>query len=187
MHLHVKNYFGYAEALFEIAVSNNKVENFLNDSFFILDIIQSHPILVLVFNSYFVSNQEKFNLIDRIFSEKVEKLIINFLKLISKSNLFSHYKHILVKFIKLANMHLHQTWGEIETAFPISVSIISSFENILSNKLNKKVHLRQKINSELISGIRIIVDSQIFDNSIFSQLKLLKQTLKKQTKTKKSL
>lgn len=187
MHSQVKNYYGYAETLLEISISDEKVKNFLNDSFLILEIIQNHPVLISVFNSYFVTKQEKFNLIDKIFSDKVEKKMVNFLKVIGKNNLFSYYRQILIKFIKLANAHLEQTWGEIETAFPIPVSVINNFENILSKKLNKKVRLRQKINSQLISGVRIIVDNQIFENSLFSQLKSLKQTLKNRIDIKKSL
>ncbi|MXR33364.1 F0F1 ATP synthase subunit delta [Mesomycoplasma hyopneumoniae] len=187
MYLYKKNYYGYAESLLDISISENNVEKYINDCFFILSIIQNNQVLILLFKSHFIGKQEKFNIIDKIFSAKIEKILVNFLKVIAKNNLFLYYKQILLKYIKLANSHLSQTWGEIETAFPISSVITSSFESILSKKLEKKVHLRHKINSKLISGIRIIVDNQIFENSLFSELKLLKQNLKKHLITKNDL
>ncbi|MBG0731005.1 F0F1 ATP synthase subunit delta [Mycoplasma sp. 'Moose RK'] len=185
MTINPKIFHNYAESLLEIAVAQNSVDKFLTDSFFVLEIIQEQRILLKIFGSHFISKQEKFDLIDKIFVEKIDKLFTNFLKVVVKNNVFSYLKIILKSFITQANHFLSQDFGKIETAFPLTATIISRLEKKVGEKLKRKVKLTQKINPNLISGIKIIVDNHIFENSVDSQLKSLRQTLL-QTKSKKN-
>ncbi|MCP9306633.1 F0F1 ATP synthase subunit delta [Mesomycoplasma ovipneumoniae] len=177
MHPQVKNIYGYSESLLEISISEKKVDQFINDSFYIIDLVSANPSLISIFASHFISKSEKYTLIEKIFESKIDTYMINFLKVICKNNLFSHYNQILIKYIKLANAYLGQSWGQIQSAFPLSPSEIAKFEDLISQKLNKKIVLRPKINPKLISGIKITIDNHVFEHSLSSQLRSLKQKL----------
>ena len=96
-----------------------------------------------------------------------EKITDNFLKLLIKEGLEKKAKEIL----NLAEDFLLQKQGKRKITFETARKITDSQRKLLDNFTNKGDIVKEKINSELIAGIKIIInESKQFDASMQSKL-----------------
>ncbi|CAT05343.1 F0F1 ATP synthase subunit delta [Mesomycoplasma conjunctivae] len=175
---HPKSLYLYAESLVEVGKEEQILSDLHSEVQHILQIFKSESQIIKVFTSYFISQEEKFQLVNKIFQDN-SPYLVNLFKILIKNNLFGYIKPILSKFDKLSCQILNHAYGKIETAYELDATIISRFEEKLTRKLNKKVVLKPIINKDLIAGIKITVDHHVYENSISSQLKSLKTKLLK--------
>lgn len=177
--LNPKMFHLYAESLVEVGLEHNILPNLQNECKEVNLIILEDSKFANILNSYLVNHEEKYELINNVFGPFFSSFIVNFLKVLVKNNIIIFLKPILSKFNEMASEHLNIAHGQIETAFPISQQKVADLEKLISKKISKKVFLKPVINSNLISGIKITVDHQVFENSIDLQLKELKSHLLK--------
>lgn len=67
--------------------------------------------------------------------------------------------------------------GVIESARPLAQSQLDSLKVALGGRLQKSVSLTNQIKPELIGGVRLVVDSRMFDNSIQGRLDGLRKRM----------
>ena len=72
----------YGEALFELAVEENKVDAFAEEISAILDILKQNPDFVNLLNHPKISKEEKLQVMEEVFGGKVSKEIQGFLNIV---------------------------------------------------------------------------------------------------------
>ena len=96
-----------------------------------------------------------------------KKVIDNFLKLLQSAGLEGRSKEIL----DLAEDLLLQKQGKRKITFETARKMTANQEKMVENFMKKGDVIKEKINSELIAGIKIIInDSKQFDASMQSKL-----------------
>lgn len=65
--------------------------------------------------------------------------------------------------------------GTLESADPVSDADLADLSAALAKRLNRKVSLVARVNSELLAGLRVNVLGTTYDGSLRSQLQRLKQ------------
>ncbi|MFN8770949.1 MAG: F0F1 ATP synthase subunit delta [Neisseriaceae bacterium] len=169
--------YPYASALFEIAKSDGKIEEWLSILNNLCKISQTPDFIDIMGNPKITS--EKVTEILMSILGTSDKNIKNFLDLLHFNNRFSVLPEIFTLFEKMFEDDAKIATAVIESAFPIKDQDIEQIENILSNRFNKKVNADVKINSELIGGIKIIVDDIVIDASIQGSLSKMAMQLKR--------
>ncbi|MGL4343008.1 MAG: F0F1 ATP synthase subunit delta [Metamycoplasmataceae bacterium] len=168
---------GYAMALFSLAKEENKMELFFNEISIISDAISHNNELLNILSSLKINFKEKEKIIKTIFKD-TNFLIINFLLIICEKKLIFKLDNILNLFLKYSSDTLNIKNGIIFSSSMLSSQRIRKLENNLSLKMNSKIKLKNIIDKELISGIKIKIENTIIENSIRSELEQIKQELK---------
>ncbi len=175
-----ENLTGYSLALFSIAKEENKVSKYLRDAKSLLFIFSNpnNASFIDILNSKKIEKLKKDKILDKTFKDLNNKQFLNFLKLLASINKFKFINSIMATFIKFCSEHLKIKEGIIYSSSPLKEIKIKAIEKKISNELNYKVSLKNLLDKELISGIKIIIENTIIENSVISDLDKIKQILK---------
>ena len=159
----------YAEALLSIAVDDNKVIDYQKEVKELRKIIKDNDDFLLLLDSRFLSVEERMHNAELLlpgFSPD----IVNFIKIIVKHNRIRYLKDILDAFNSLCNENQDIVEGLIYSAFPLNEDTLLKIKNKISQIENHAVDLIPKIDPSLIGGVKVVINSHVYDGSIKNQL-----------------
>lgn len=169
-------YSRYAGALLSIAIEENKIEVYRNKIKVWKNLIMENQDLIHLFSSYFISKEEKEQIIDQLFVDEEEN-IKNFIKVIVQNKRANSILKIFDEFISECNEKLEISEGIVYSVEKLSKEQLDALEKNLSIRLNSKVELVNLIDERLIGGLKVVVKDKIFDGSIKNKLEKLKESL----------
>ena len=167
----------YARALLSIAIDEKKVLEYKKAMNELEDYFSNNLEVDEYLKSYFVSDQEKYDVIDKISHHFALVNLSNFIKLLVKKHRFDNFRYIDKEFNKLANEDLNIHSGIIYSTFPLSKKEINSIEEAISLKEKRKIELTNKIDEKLIGGVKVCIADKVYDGSIKNKLENLKSQL----------
>ena len=171
----------YSEAFFSLALDKNKVSEYKEDLKLVLDTFKGVDSIDLFFASEKITKQEKKDLIEKSFNEKISVDAKNLLKLLVDKGRMGYITEIAEDYFHLANENLNICEGLIESVRPIDETRIKELETLLA-KDGQTVVLRQKINKSLISGFRITLNNEVIDGSMKSKIDQMQDLLSRKVK-----
>ncbi len=167
----------YARALFLLAKEKNVLDVIEEDMKLIFNVCQTVNDFTLLLESPVIIISKKQNIIRKIFENKVHKISLSFLDLITKNKREIYIKDIGRNFLNLVKKHK----GIKTTVFTSAVSIDQSLRKHVIEQIKKsfntEVELIENTDEKLIGGFILRVDDQQFDASISTKLKKIKQDL----------
>lgn len=169
----------YALALLSIAVEEHNNENY---RLLVKDLYNSFnqsEDLKLLLKSTFVSKDEKKNLFKTMLNDIELKKVLDFVLVIIDNGRSSYLLPILEEFIKVSNNYDNISEGIIYSTIRLSEKEIEKITNAIAKKLNKSIHLHNRLDSSLIGGVKVVIDDHVFDGSIKNKLNNLKTQLEK--------
>ena len=159
----------YANALLSIAIEDNKVIDYQTEVKELSKIIKDNPDFLMLIDSRFLSVEER--------KEEAEKVlkgfstdVINFIKIIVEHNRVNYLEDILQAFNTLCNESRDIVEGLIYTAFPLKEEILLKIKNKISQIEHRDVDLIVRIDPSLIGGVKVVINSHVYDGSIKNQL-----------------
>ena len=159
----------YASALLSLAVDDNKVILYQEEVKELRKIIRDNPDFLLLIESRFLSVKER--------EENAEKLlssfstdVVNFIKIIIKHNRVNYLVDILDAFNSLCNENRDIVEGLIYSAFPLEEATLLKIKKKISEIENHEVDLIPRIDPSLIGGVKVVINSHVYDGSIKNQL-----------------
>ena len=170
-------YVRYSNALLSLAKDEGKVKEYKEAIKSLLAFFESDLEANTYLKSYFVSDEEKFILIDKITKDFKLNSLSPFLKLLVKKHRFNSFKYIANEFISSCNENIGISEGYIYSTTPLTEKQISDVEKAISKKLNQSVELSNRIDERLIGGIKVVVHDHVFDGSIKYKLETMKTKL----------
>ena len=159
----------YASALLSLAIDDNKVIAYQEEVKELRKIIRDNPDFLLLIESRFLSVKER--------EENAEKLlsnfstdVVNFIKIIIKHNRVNYLVDILDAFNSLCNENRDIVEGLIYSAFPLEEKTLLKIKKKISEIENHEVDLIPRIDPSLIGGVKVVINSHVYDGSIKNQL-----------------
>ena len=171
----------YSEAFFSLALDKNKVSEYKEDLKLVLDTFKGVDSIDLFFASEKITKQEKKDLIEKSFNEKISVDAKNLLKLLVDKGRMGYITEIAEDYFHLANENLNICEGLIESVRPIDETRIKELETLLA-KNGQTVVLKQKINKSLISVFRITLNNEVIDGSMKSKIDQMQDLLSRKVK-----
>ena len=171
----------YSEAFFSLALDKNKVGEYKEDLKLVLDTFKGVDSIDLFFASEKITKQEKKDLIEKSFNEKISVDAKNLLKLLVDKGRMGYITEIAEDYFHLANENLNICEGLIESVRPIDETRIKELETLLA-KNGQTVVLKQKINKSLISGFKISLGNEVIDGSMKAKVNQMQDCLSRKVK-----
>ncbi len=164
----------YAQAIYEVAKESNQVNDYLDLAIALIDAGNHNPELFDYLASGSVALNEKSVLIKDI--TQGNEFFSNWLLILLESGKGRYLREYINEYINMYNEEHGISNGYVWTTEPIDQSVISKFEELLSKKLDKEIKLQNKINKEIIGGVKLEVGDNVWDNTIKNKLlQLLKE------------
>ena len=172
----------YGQALFELALEMDSLEAWQNQAKGIIEVFKANPELSDFFNAVKISSSEKKNLLIRVFENQIDKTMLHFLCLLLDKKIINGTKEILGKFILLGNEERGILNGTVLSARSLSKEEIERIEEAMTVRMNQKTELVNRIDSSLISGVRVVIGNEVIDGSMKSRIETLKNELLKESR-----
>ena len=167
----------YAKAIYPVAKENNAEELLLNDMTFVIATLEQCRDLRLAVESPIISTSVKIRLVKEIYQEKVSELTMKFLILLIKKRrerLITDICHCLKTYI-YNDKYVEE--GLVITAHELDQESKKSIQTFLNSIHNKNVIIKYQIDKNLIGGLKIQLDTTVYDTTVQTQLVGLKKNL----------
>ena len=168
----------YASALVSIAKEEQKLEQYKLAVLSMKETFAQNPELLKLLKSYFVSEENKNQVIDDLTKEFGLKNLTNFIKLLVIKHKIYLFKDIANEINKGINFELDVYEGFVYSTEPLEKAKITEISQVISKKIGKKVELKNKLDERLIGGVKVVVHDHVFDGSVKYKLETLKEQLK---------
>ncbi len=168
----------YAEALFEVALEMEKLEDVEEEITFVSNVFEKEDRLKTVFEHPKLSKTEKKDIVNSLFKEKLSKEVMNLLYITIDKGRERFIKDIKNSYISLSNEERGIVEASAVTAVPMSDKEISKLQDNLSKKLNKNVKLKNITDESIIGGVLIRIEDRVMDSSIKGKLEDIQKSLK---------
>lgn len=169
----------YAQGLFELAKENSTVTEKKNAAATLKDALEQNPELRVFLRAVKVTGAEKKGFIEKVFGEAVDADMIRFMKLLIDKGRISYLDQIMTEYIRLANDYLGIEHGIVWSARALKEDDLARIRKALTVKTGKNIILENKINPELIAGIKVTVGNNVTDVTMKNKIDSMKQTLLK--------
>lgn len=125
-----------------------------------------------------VNVDDKENIIDYVFVKDVDKLIINFLKLLVERNRFNLIYDVIAKF----NLLLDDVNNVARVEVVSAVSLNENEKNIILEKLSQKIRDKQisvkySVDESIIAGLVFKLGDDVLDTSVSHRLEELQKSI----------
>lgn len=167
----------YAIALLEIAIEQNKTEEFRKEVKILKNIFQNSPEFCEILSDVNIDLAKKYSMIDKILAS-VNSDILSFVKVIIKNNrahyLYKIFKETLYRFddyleIQEGKLILSKEMSEEEKE-----KIIKSIEK----NEGVRLELEEVIDPSILGGFIVTLKDNVYDASLKTKLQNLKESLK---------
>jgi F-type H+-transporting ATPase subunit delta len=167
----------YSKALFDIDRSNGQLETRLKDFDSLLELMKNNPKLLKFIEAPQVTLQEKEKVLKTCLSDKLDVTFFHFLLYLIEKRRLNYLAQIASEYRLMVNEELGIWEVEIITAVPIESDIEEKLKAKLEKFYQKKIKIKNEINSKMIGGAVLIIANEMIDWSIRGRLKKMKEHL----------
>ncbi|MBO6813557.1 MAG: F0F1 ATP synthase subunit delta [Rhizobiaceae bacterium] len=169
----------YASALFELAVSENKITAVEKDLGRFQQLLDGSKDLAQLVNSPVFSADEQYSGIDAILTKaKITGLVGNFVRAVTRNRRLFAMPGMLAAFRKLAAEHRGEVTAEVTVAKELTAAQTKELKTTLKGVVGKDVAINATVDPSILGGIIVKVGSRQIDTSIKTRLSSLKLALK---------
>ena len=126
-----------------------------------------------------VEEDQKLQLLRKIFGERMEQLFVEFLAVLVRKRRAVYLIEIIDEFNRRVEFEKGINRVTVITAVPISSEEESALVATLMTKTGKKIELEKKVDPKIIGGMVVIMADEIIDGSIKHDLTQLEEQLQK--------
>ena len=167
----------YAQALFDLAVKHDAVDEFLDQAIFLRDSLSDADYQRVLVHPQ-ISAAEKHALFTKAYEGRVHEALLGFLYLVADKNREAYLTPALNELIGIIERHNGKVTAQVLSAAPYDEKQAESLRSILSLKLDKQVELDLKVDPAVIGGPYIYVDGYYIDWTVKKRLRDLTVSLK---------
>ena len=167
----------YAEALFQLSEEENITKEIYNELHDVVEVIKNNKELDNVLKSPLVAKNEKTQLIEALFNNKINNDLKNFLKILVEKGRISSLKSIELTFKELLNDKHNIIEGTVISAIALTEKQVKELEEKLSKKYNKNVTLENEVDESILGGVLVRLGNTQIDGSVKTRLDNIKDQL----------
>ncbi|MBQ7008371.1 MAG: ATP synthase F1 subunit delta [Ruminococcus sp.] len=166
----------YAEAIFELAEENDCLDDICYDLTDISNVFTANPELTQLLTIPTLSKEEKISVLEQVFVS-YKGILFDFLCLLTERNRIAYICEIESVFRKLYNQKNNIEEVTVTTGVKLTDDEKCRLTVKLQNKLSKRINLIEKIDSQIIGGVRLQYGDVLIDNSIASRIENMTKEL----------
>ncbi|MFZ2257514.1 MAG: F0F1 ATP synthase subunit delta [Clostridiaceae bacterium] len=167
----------YAQALYDVAVSKNRVEKYIEDLTSIVKVIDESADFQRVIKHPEISTKEKKKFFINLFKGKIDEDLLTFLLILVEKDRILFLKEKLVELKKIDLENRETVIAKIRTVKALKEYQKVALAEKLQAKYHKKVEIEETVDPDILGGILIRVDDDLIDGSVRSSLEELKQSM----------
>ena len=162
----------WAKALIELVQEDESLDinTVISDLKFVLQTIDESEELKNVINNPSISTEEKQIVISKLFQDKINPIVYNFLFVLNLKKRMSLISEIVEEFEKELEILKNIVRVDITSAIDLGEDRRNDIKNRVAEKLNKEVKVNWGVDQDIIAGLVFNINDTVIDNSIKHKL-----------------
>lgn len=171
----------YADAFLDAAEATGAEAVLEEMGSFVEDVLLKVPGLEEIFNSLVIARDEKIRVIDRVIAPRASELVTNFLRVLARHGRLELLPAIWRE-ARIRNEIRHgRRRVPVTSARPLDASAQERIRKRLAESLPFEPILETRVDPSLLGGIVIRVGDTIYDSSLATRIKQLRERLKQRS------
>ena len=168
----------YGEALFEVAMEEQKADIFLKEAQDILATLEQNPEFDKLMKHPKISKQDKEEIIDKVFDTQVGKEMTGFMKLLVNKERYNELPKIFTHLIERIKEEKRIGVAFVTTAVELTEEKKEAVKKrLLQTTQYKEMEMHYTVDDSLIGGMVIRIKDRVVDSSIRTKLDEMKKQL----------
>ena len=169
---------GYARNLMELANQENMVESCYSEIKAINDELNNNPELARYMVSADYSSDDKKRKLQEVFNNELDNSILHGLFLVIDNLPKKHMELELIhEFLDYYYQSRGIIFGTVYSAEKLDPREINTVEIAFSHKLDKTIRVENKVDPELIGGVKVVINESVWDGTYRAKLDDLRNQL----------
>ena len=165
----------YGQSLYDLAAEENLTDDILGEMETVRGILKENPDYVTLLSEPSVPKKERLQLVDESLGSGLTPYHLNFIKILIEKGLLREYSACYKRFRKSYNETHGIADALVTTAVALSDSQLSQLKEKLEKISGKKILLEQKTDPDILGGVRVDLEGQLFDGSVKGRLSELRR------------
>lgn len=166
----------YGKAL--LGAAGSKVEQIVSElESVIKDCLNRFPKLEQAFASPRISEEEKDAMITRVFGGQLDKILLNFLKVLARRRRLGSLRVIQAAVSEMRDEQLGRLRVKVTSAQTLTDAQKKDITANLKKKFGKEVVLMEKVDPSLLGGIMLRIGDRVYDGSVQGKLQTLRRAV----------
>ena len=167
----------YAKSLMELAIEKGLLEQVNFDMRTLQNVCKQNHDLVNVLKSPIIKSDKKASVMQGIFGNTFNKLTLLFIDTVVRKRREMFLPLIADEFIKQYNAHNGISLATVTSATTLTAGMQASVKEFIEKETNARVELKTQVNPDIIGGLVIRIEDNLYDSSIAKKLNTLKKEL----------
>lgn len=165
----------YAQALFELAVEHNQLEQWAEDLRFTDQVLQDEEFLALLQHAE-VPLERKISAVDTVLQD-VSGLVKNLVYLLITRRAVGLVHEVQIGYNQMLDEHRGRQQVEVTSAVPLEDQELERITQFVANLIQKEVAVSTRVDESILGGIIIQIGDQLLDGSVRASLENLRREL----------
>jgi F-type H+-transporting ATPase subunit delta len=168
----------YAKSILDLAIERGVLEQVWQDFRSIESVCASSPDFVRMLKNPIILPDKKKDVLKQVFSN-VHEITALFINILVNKHREGFLADVANRFLFQYDTHKNITRGELVSPMPLSAAQKASIKKVVEEELKTSFELVERIDPSLIGGFTLRVGDKLFDSSIATRLRKLKQEFSK--------
>lgn len=167
----------YAQALFELAEKEGKIDRVLGDLSTVNMTLNSDPEFEKLMKHPGIPSVEKKQLVVNLFKDKCDDLTLRLVEMLCDRRRLEVLPEVEVSYKQLLREKKGIVVGTLVSAEPLDEGQRAHLESQLRQKLGKQLELNVEVDKSLLGGFVLKLSDQVIDGSLKGRLQAIERSL----------
>ncbi len=166
----------YAKAL--LAAAGAKTDEIVSQlEAVVKECLDRFPTLEQALGSPNIAQEEKEAMLDRIFGGKLDKLLLNFIKVLCRRGRAVSLRAVQVTASTMRDEQLGRLHVQVTSALPLDDAQRTAIRARLKTSFGKDAVLEEQTDAALLGGIVLRIGDKVYDGSVLGKMQQLRQSV----------
>lgn len=167
----------YAKSLMELAIEKSLLEQVNFDMRSLQTVTKQNTDLVNVLKSPIIMADKKTAIMQALFANSFNKLTNMFIETVIRKRREMYLPLIAQEFAKQYNQLNNISTATVTSATPLDANVQASVKEFIEKETNARIDLKTQVNPDIIGGLVIRIEDNLYDASIAKKIKTLRKEL----------
>ena len=168
----------YGQALYELAKDEGLTGQILGELKAVDEVFAAQPDFIRLLCTPSIPKQERTQVVDTCLRASVHPYVLNFLKILTEKGYIKHFSDCCTLFRQQYNKDNGILAVTAVTKLPLSDELLKKLTQKIAEVTGKTIDLVNKIDPEVLGGVRLDLDGKSVDGTVRSRLDDIRSILK---------
>ena len=167
----------YGQSLYDLAAEENLTDDILGEMEAVKGIFMENPDYVTLLSEPSVPRNERLQMVDESLGGSLETYHLNFIKILIEKGLLREYSACYKRFRRSYNEAHDIADAQVTTAVALDDGQLTQLKEKLEKISGKRIILNQKVDPDILGGVRVDLEGQLFDGTVKGRLSELQKNI----------